>query len=241
MNKKSNELLLLPAFQKFIYASASGRRLMPSGKKFRAGSIRQYQCVYKLLQQFEELQTTPLRIHILQRVSLRLLQKEKNYWNRFFRQFSLFLYKIKNCFDEYVASVFKVIKTFFHYLRREKALPVGEFHKTFRIPSAKFSPVILSPAQLKYLITNSDFEDTLSPSLKKVKDIFVFGCTVALRYQDLFSLQKKHIQHTADAVNIILHTQKTGTAVKIPLPQYALQIIKRHDCYAPMCRFPVHN
>ena len=228
MTNHSNQLIMLPAFQKFITASATGRRLMPSGKKLRAGTICQYQCVLKLLQQFESLQDAPIRIQVLQRVSLRLLQKEKNYWSRFFRQFSLFLYKTKGCFDEYVAAVFKVIKTFFHYLSQEKALPVGEFHKKFRVPSAKFNPVILSPIQLKFLITSREFEDTLSPTLKRVKDIFVFGCTVALRYQDLLGLQKKNIQYAGEEVNIILHTQKTGTAIKIPLPAYALQIIDRY-------------
>jgi len=228
MKNTTRQLLLIPEFQKFITSSSTGRRLMPSGKKVRPGTIQQYQCVYLLLQEFENIQGEPIKITLLNRATLRVLQKEKNYWLRFFKKFSCFLYKNKNCYDQYTGSVFKVIKTFFHYLIIEKALPVGEFYKRFRIPSEKINPVVLSPAQLKYLITNKEFENLLSPSLKRVKDIFVLGSTVALRYQDLMRLKKTNLQKATDATYILLHTQKTNTEIKIPLPDYALDILSRY-------------
>ncbi|HMI77188.1 MAG TPA: tyrosine-type recombinase/integrase, partial [Ferruginibacter sp.] len=205
-----------------------GRRLMPSGKKVRKGTITQYRCVLALLEEFESLHEISLRIQLLHRGSLRDVQKEKNYWTRFFKQFSAFLYRKKNCYDQYVGSVFKVIKTFFRYLLVEKALPVGEFHKKFRVPSEKFTPVILSPSQLNFLITNKEFEGSLPIPLKKVKDIFVFGYTVALRYQDLMQMKKTNVQQAPDATYIILHTQKTGAEIKIPLPGYAISIIHKY-------------
>ena len=127
-----------------------------------------------------------------------------------------------------MSLVFKILKAFFNYLISEKTLPVGDFHKKFRVHAEKFTPVILSPAQLKFLIVNRAFEDTLSISQKRVKDIFVFGCTVALRYQDLMRLQKINIQYTAEGVNLLLHTQKTGAEIKVPLPEYALAIINKY-------------
>lgn len=231
MKSNNQQILLIPEFKKFITASSTGRRSMPSGKKVRVGTLRQYQCVLHLLEEFELQQLdSQLRIQLLQRVSLRMLQKEKNYWVRFFKQFSLFLYKKKNCFDQYVGSVFKVIKTFFQFLSIEKAFPVGEFHKKFKVPAEKFNPVILSPAQFRFLITNRAFEDSLSASLKRVKDIFVFGSTVALRYQDLMRLNKNNIQYSSEGINVILHTQKTGSEIRIPLPDYALAIIQKYKC-----------
>ena len=228
MKKIPHQLLLVSEFRKFIAASSSGRRLMSSGKKIRSGTIEQYECVFLLLEQFEKLQDEPLRITLLNRATLRLIQKEKNYWTRFFKKFSSFLYKNKNCYDQYVNSVFKVIKTFLNYLKIDKALPVGEFYKKFRIPSENINPVVLSPAQLKYLITSSEFESSLSPSLKRVKDIFIFGSTVALRYQDLMRLRKNNLQKAEDATYILLHTQKTNTEIKIPLPDYALDILSKY-------------
>ncbi len=228
MKKNSKQLLLLPEFQKFITASSTGRRLMPSGKKIRSGTIRQYRCVYLLLEEFEKLQETPLRIQLLHRSSLRAIQKEKNYWIRFFKKFSFFLYKQKSYYDQYTGSVFKVLKTFFHYLAIEKALPVGDFHKKFRVPAEHFTPAILTPAQLKFLITDKAFEQSLSPSLQRAKDIFVFGSVVALRFQDLMQLKKPNIQYSPEGVYMILHTQKTGAEVKIPLPDFAVAIVHKY-------------
>ena len=189
MSTTSKELLLLlQEFQKFITASKTGRRLMPSGKKVSEGTLQQYNCVYLLLEEFQQLQTKTIRIQLLTRSSLRLIQKEKLYWVRFFKNFSSFLYKQKKCFDQYVGSVFKVLKTFFNYLLKDKCLPVGEFHRQFTIPAEHSNPVVLSPAQLKFLITDKNFEQELPKHLQRTKDILVFGCTVGLRHQDLMSL-----------------------------------------------------
>jgi len=228
MIKDSRQLLLLPQFQKFITASATGRRLMPSGKKVSPGTIQQYQCTNLLLEEFEQQQEYPLRIIILHRSSIRVIQKEKNYWIKFFRKFSEFLYNQKGYFDSYTSSVFKTIKAFFHYLAVEKALPIGEFHKRFRIPVHNFTPVILSPSQLRFLITDKNFEQSLQKALQRTKDIFVFGCTVALRLQDLMRLTKNNIQYTNEGNYMVLHTQKTGAEVKVLLPAYATAIIDKY-------------
>lgn len=228
MKSYSRQIPLIPEFQKFISASSSGRRLMVSGKKVRSGTVALYRCAFLLLQEFEAGQGSPLRIQLLHRASLRMLQKEKNYWMRFFKQFSLFLYRKKRCHDQYVGAVFKIIKLFFQYLEQEKGLPIGSFHKRFRVPVNQFSPVILTPAQLKFLITNKEFENALPAAIKKVKDIFVFGCTVALRYQDLFRLQKNNVQYLTEGVFVVLHTQKTGSEIRIPLPEYAQAIVRKY-------------
>jgi integrase len=88
--------------------------------------------------------------------------------------------------------------------------------------------VVLQPDQLNYLITNNEFENQLNPYLKRVKDIFVFGCTVALRVSDLMALKKSNIVNTEKEVYLIIQTKKTGTEVKIPLPDYAIKIIERY-------------
>ena len=87
---------------------------------------------------------------------------------------------------------------------------------------------MLLPEQLNYLITNKDFENQLNPSLKRARDIVVFGCTVALRVSDLMNLKKTNIIHTENETFLVLNTQKTATEVKIPLPDYAVLIIERH-------------
>ena len=125
------------------------------------------------------------------------------------------MYKKKGYYDNYTGTIFKIIKTFFNYLQTEKGFIIGNYHKSFRVPVQTKAPVVLQPEQL-------------NSSLKRARDIFVFGCTVALRVSDLMNLKKTNIVTTDKEVYLLIHTQKTGAEVKIPLPDYALQIIDRY-------------
>jgi len=120
------------------------------------------------------------------------------------------------------------LKTFFNYLLKDKCLPVGEFHRQFKVPTEYCNPVVISPEQLKFLITNTAFEASLPKHLQRTKDIFVFGCTIGLRFQDLMRLKKQHLQCTDAGTFIVLHTQKTSTEVKIPLPEYAVTVHNKY-------------
>lgn len=214
--------------EKFIKATVTGRRLTASGKRIRRGTIEQYRHVLKLLRQYETKQKEPLRILLLHRSSLRRLQQEKNYWQRFFKNFSQYMYRNRHYYDQYAGSVFKVIKVFFHYLSIEKGLPVGAYHKQFRAPAEKFVPVVLTPAQLRRLITDESFYSSLSPALQITRDVFVFGCTAGLRYSDLMRLKKTNIRYMAEGVSLALETSKTGVTVQVPLPDYAVAIAEKY-------------
>ena len=232
MQKASPQIYVSEYFRQFIKASVSGRRLTASCKRITTGTITNYCYAQKLLLEFETRSGTPLRIQLLHRASMRTLQKEKNYWARFYMQFSAFLYKDKRYYDNYVRNIFKILKSFFNYLQTEKGFSVGNYHKSFKVPLQKTAPVVLQPEKLRYLIVDEDFEASLNPYLKRAKDIFVFGCTVALRVSDLMNLQKKNIVYSGDDIYLKLFTQKTGAEVKIPLPAYAVEIIKRYKVKA---------
>lgn len=177
------------------------------------------------LEHFEERQGQKLRLSILNRSSLQVIKQEKAYWERFFFHFSNFLYQQTSCGDNYAASVFKIIRTFWNYLLIDKGLPIGHFHKKFRIPQHTYDPVVLSPSQLSFLINNSSFEESLPIWLQRTKDIFVVGCAVGLRYSDLMQLKKSNLVETPEGHYLVLHTQKTRTALQLPVPDYVLQIL----------------
>ena len=219
---------MLPLFEKFIQASSSGRRTCASGKRIASGSLEQYNCVGLLLKAYENFTSLILRIKLVSSNSLRELQKEKTYWKRFFRGFTTFLYKKRNCYDTYVASVLKIIKSFFNYLNHEKCIPVGQFHKQFKLPHQAYNPIVLLPDQLRFLIADNAFENSLSASLQRTKDIFVFGCTVGLRFSDLMHIKKQDIIHTSKGAFINIQTQKTSTYVSIPLPGYVSNIVNKY-------------
>lgn len=228
MRPVCNQLPLLPLFNGFIQASKTGRRLTAAKKRFAPGTLEQYRCVYRLLALFEASRAAPLRIFLLKKPTSALLKKEKRYWSAFTRDFCRFLYRETGCFDQYAASVLKVFRTFFHYLDKEKHLPTGNFHHLLRAPAPLYTPVVLEPMQLQYLIGDADFEASLPRHLKRTKDIFVVGCSVALRYSDLMNLRQSNLVEAPSGLFLQVHTRKTGSVVKLPLPSYLTTILKRY-------------
>ena len=228
MTKISPQIHIAGHFNQFVKASATGRRLTPSGKRIAKGTIVNYRFTQKLIIEYEEKYCIILRIQLLHKASMRTLQQEKNYWAKFFLRFSTFMYNHKNYNDNYVSGVFKILKTFFNYLQNEKGFMVGNYHKSFRIPLQQAAPVVLQPAQLQFLISNTQFQAGLNASLSRVRDIFIIGCTVALRFSDLMNLKKSNLVKTGNDTFLMLFTQKTGTEIRIPLPVYALEIIERN-------------
>ncbi len=89
---------------------------------------------------------------------------------------------------------------------------------------AQFNRTFQSPEQLKFLIHNQEFEEGLTPSLKRIKDIFVFGCTTSLRFSDIFLLTNKNFEQQQDDWYLKLKSKKTKTFSYIKLPDYAISI-----------------
>lgn len=219
---------MYPQFGQFINAAAGGRRLTASGRRISKGTLMNYHFVQKLLLEYEEKKGLTLRILLLHKASLRTLVKEKSYWARFFHRFSDFLYRDKGYYDQYASNIFKIIKTFFNYLQSEKGYVIGHYHKMFRIPLRQSAPVVLQPWQLQFLISNVAFNAALNPCQRRARDIFVFGCTVALRFSDLMNLRRPNLVKTETETSLILFTQKTGAEIRVPLPGYVLEIITRN-------------
>lgn len=224
---KNKHLLFLPEFRKFITASRTGRRLMPSGKKIRKTTIRQYEITCRLVAAFEKNTGEQLEILLSARTTHRQQEKTRKYWNKKYHQFLDFLYQHQKSYDNYAGAVLKHLKTFLRYLSVQRGLPVGDFYQSFRVPRESFTPVIISPEQLRFLIADKEFEQSLSPVLLKTKDLFVFGCTVGLRFQDLIQLKRTNLKVNGPETSLILNTRKTGTEVSIPLPPYAHTALSR--------------
>jgi hypothetical protein len=185
----NNEQLLIPLFEKFIKDSYKGIRLKPDGNKIKKQTIGNYNYVLCYLKEYEENFETTLRIKVFNAESKRVFNAERNYWKKFYLQFTNYLYNKKDCFDNYVGSIVKTIRVFFNYLNKERGIKTGDFYKNFYVCKEEIPIVTLLPKQLHYLINNKDFEGSLSKPLQRSKLIFVFGCTVALRVSDLFAIR----------------------------------------------------
>ena len=223
---KEKKWYLTDLFNQFIKDSYTGKRLKPDGKKIKVQTIENYKAVLLLLVEYEGRRNERVEIKIMNTKNQRIIQSQKRYWQKFYFQFTEFLYGFKNCFDNYVGMVVKTIRIFFNYLKKEKFLLIGEFFKHFYVCKEEGPIITLLPDQLRFLINNVEFDKELSPSLKRCKDIFIFGCTVALRFSDLFNIRRSDLEYVGKHVYLAIRSIKTGTSTRIKLPDYAMAVIK---------------
>jgi integrase len=225
----TKEHALVPLFQKFIQYSYKGKRLKPDGSRIKPQTIVNYEYVLRYLKEYEAQYDTILRIRVISGSNKRLFISERNYWRKFYLQFTNYLYTSKNCYDNYVGTVIKIIRIFFNFLNKDLSIPTGTYYKNFYVCRQEVPIVTLLPEQLQFLINNAPFQEQLGVSLQKAKDIFVFGCTVGLRVSDLFAIKFSDIERVGDSFYLPVKTIKTATSVRIKLPAYAVDIINKFE------------
>lgn len=215
-------------YEKFIQDSKRGKRLQPNGKKFSPGTIRNYEATLRLLKKFSEEKEYPLSIRSLRTLNQRALEREQNYWKKFYKHFSAYLYEGLGNYDNYVGLQFKNIKIFFNYLNKEYAFHTSTVQKLFYVRKEEIAIFPLMPEELNYLIYDKTFEEGLNKRMKEVKDFFVIGCTVALRVSDLIALQKANLRIINGGYYLSVRSIKTGTDTLIKLPDYAIELLNRY-------------
>lgn len=222
------ELDFLNEFKIFITASQKGKRVKKDGSKILKDTLKILEATYNLLKNFSEEKQFQLRIRILQK-NQRDNNTEKLYWKRFYLKFTDYLYKDIDCYDNYVGSVIKDIRTFFNYLIKERNLAIGNFHQHFYVYKEDIQILTLQPDQLQNLINNSPTDEKLRPVLLKTKDILLAGCAVALRYSDLMNLQKANFQLHNQQYYLKVQSKKTKVYTHIKLPAYVVEIFKKYS------------
>jgi len=229
MPKKCNkEYSLITLYETFIEDCLKLKRVQANGKPLSAGTIANYGYTLKLLKGFCLKKDITLRIRTIQKLNTRELEREKNYWKKFYNYFSDYLYTTCKCFDNYVGQCFKNIKVFFGYLNKEKAIITGDFYKSFYVRKEEVAIYPLLPEELNFLIYDQRFEQSLSKRMREVKDFFVFGCTVALRFSDLNTLKKNNVRIVNQHHYLAVRSIKTSTDTLVKLPSYAVEIMERY-------------
>lgn len=227
--KQGKELCFFALFERFINDSKRGKRLQPNGKRITAGTIKNYCYTKRLLEKFCQQKKFHLRLRLQKRLNQREHEAEKGYWKKFYRQFTTYMYKDCGYFDNYAGQNIKIIKTFFNYLNKELALGIGEFHRLFYARKEEITIFPLLPEELNFFIYNKEFETALSTRMRQVKDVFVFGCTVALRVSDLLGLQKSNLRIVAGQHYLAVRSRKTSTDTLVKLPDYAINIVHKYS------------
>lgn len=226
---KKQEYDFFELFDKFISDSKRGKRIQKNGKELSESTVESYSGMRKLLTDFICEKEFVLRIRPANKLHQRELNTEKNYWKKFYKKFTDYLYDDLDLYDNYVSTRIKILRTFFNYLNTELLINTGGFHKLFYARSEAIQIVVLSPERLNYLITSKELEEQLSPRLKHIKDIFVFGCTVALRISDLMKLTPNNLEWINDEVYLNVQSKKTSTFTRVLLPRYAITITGKYN------------
>ena len=222
------EIPFFDLYQRFVNDSKKGRRLQPNGKRISPGTVKNYEYTAALLQQFTEDKGFILRIRPTRRLTQREMLAEKNYWKKFYKKFTDYLYDDCGYFDNYAGQQIKNLKVFFNHLNKEMPQLAGDFHKQFYVRKEEIHIFPLLPEELGFLVYNKDFEANLKPRMREVKDFFVFGCTVALRFSDLVALKKSNLRIMNGHHYLSVRSIKTDTDTQVKLPAYAVEIINRY-------------
>lgn len=229
MPKLTKEFDLLPLLHKFINEVKKGRHLQKNGKRIKPDSTGNYYYLELLLIRFAKEKSFKLRVKDVTGFSKKQFEDEKKYWKEFYLEFTNYLYDDLKHYDNYVGRTIKLLRSFFNYLINEKGMNIGFFHRKFYAPAEDVDIVVISPERLNYLIDEKTLQKTLSDEFKKVKDVFVFGCTVALRYSDLMALTKSNVEVINNRVYVKVQSKKTQTLTRVKLPDFAVTILNKYS------------
>src|SRR5215203_1635904 len=113
---------IVPLLEQFIKESSNGRRRKINGERIKERSIAVYRYALRHVKAYEAHRQITLQLTTNIRNNHRLIIRERRYWKTFYHDFSDYLLYEKGFFDNFVGSVFKVLKCFFRYLKNEKYL-----------------------------------------------------------------------------------------------------------------------
>jgi integrase len=215
-------------FELFIHETEHGIRVKKNGTKIRESTIKGYRTLLMHLRNFTKLKKFPLKILTIDSSSPTRINDIKDYYKQFYHQFTDYLYNDKNNYDNGVSGKIKNLRVFFSYLKNDKNINIGDFYKSMYVPNEDVPIITLSPEQLRMLIYDPSIDEKLCPRLQRIKDIFVFGCTVALRISDLLSLTTDNLQIVDDTYYLMTRSRKTDTVTFVKLPDFAKAIIDKY-------------
>jgi integrase len=225
-----NAVQTFALYDDFLNDAYSGRRTKKNGKRINKDTVTSYTHIRKHLFEFSEVKTFEMKIYIDSNLSQTEKISASRYYKQFYFAFTNYMYDDKNFFDNYVGQIMKGIRCFFNYLENDKRISVGHYHRSFFVPKEEIPIVALTATNLNYIIYNDQFNQLIkSKKLEKIKDVFVFGCSVALRISDLLQLSRKNLIVMEGKYYLQVKSQKTSTNTSIKLPKYCIDIIIKYQ------------
>ena len=125
--------------------------------------------------------------------------------------------------DDTVSNNMKAVKAFLNWSNGDYHTNTG--YKAYKVNWGTHNVISLTQEEL-----NSVYNCNLSnsPTLDRVKDLFLLGCYTAQRFSDLLQFNSSQIQGNFWHV----HSEKTRKLIRVPLSQKVIEILEKYD-YSP--------
>lgn len=163
---------------------------------------------------------------------LESFERDKKY-RLSFESFNLdFYYRFKSYLEQrglVANSIGKHIKNIKVFLREAADMDLTE---NLSFGKRKFA--VLKEETFATALTNEEigklYKTDLSnnPRLEQVRDLFVFGCFVGLRYSDYSDIRPENIKQTNGEAYIDIRAKKTGQRVVIPCNPIVMEIFRKY-------------
>lgn len=206
LNQYNSSTNIFAHFDALIEESKNGTRLV-NGKRVAPNTWRNYLTTRNHLYNFDPSLT-------FKDINLDFYRRFLNYFHR------------KGSSDNTIGTHIKNLKTLMNEtldVHHNSAFK----QKEFKTPDELTTKVALSQWELDEMMS-LDLSD--NPRLERVRDVFIVGCSTALRYSDWFNINKFNIVTDRGRKYLrIGSTFKTGVGVLIPISKTLLSILEKYN------------
>ncbi|MBP6094186.1 MAG: phage integrase SAM-like domain-containing protein [Cytophagaceae bacterium] len=206
-------ITLIPLIEDLVKRRMEGRDLN-KGKRFKEGTIDNYNSMIKALKGYESARNTKL-------TSNNIIKKET--LNEFQNYLTIDLDMKHNT----VGNRLKNFKTFLEVLSQNEVIKFNPFKKfAINIPKERATTFALYDEELDGL---ANLDLSYNPTFELVRDKFYLLCQIGIRICDFDAFMDFAKQN--QIVNVL--SEKTLSESKIPISQKALSILKKYDYVLP--------
>ena len=228
-----NEARYFELYEQMLASMQGGKHNRTDGQRISKGTLKNYTALLNHMRAFAQTKKIELRLYNDIEITLRERAAANNYHARLYKHFTKYLYG-KGMYDNYIGLLIRLWRAFYNYLNKDLHMYVGNYHLQFFVPKDEIPVVALSKHQLFALMHDPEIDQKIKEyKLQDIRDIFVFGCTVALRYSDLKQLTKRHLQKKNDHYYLDVRASKTQIETRMRLPSYCTAIIEQHALKSP--------
>jgi len=206
-------IALIPLIEELVKRRLEGRDLN-KGKRFKEGTIDNYNSMVKALKNYESDRKTKFTTN-------NIIRKET------LIDFQNYLTIDLEMKQNTIGDRMKNFKTFLEVLTQNEVISFNPFKKySITIPKERASTIALNEEELQGLI---DLDLSSNPTYELVRDKFYLLCQIGVRISDFNTF----MEHVRNNQVVKIYNQKTGSEIMIPVSNKARMILEKYDYNMP--------